>query len=487
MISFIIGIITIITGLAFTLITTRSLSLDEFGTWSLIGGLTTYVYILRPTISYWSTREIARGNETGKTAILSTGLMATLGVFIYLLIASFFGLQTGVNLTILLFAGILIPTEFFKNALSSITLGYKPQNESYGLLIFELVKIPIALLLIYFLELGLEGVIITVFMSNLFSIGLLTYRTKEKIKGKFQIKYLKKWLKIFWLPMYPDISKIINVSDVAVVTLITGSVAGLAYWSSSKAVSHIVQQSSKIGKAVYPKLLGGGKKEHFQENLVLILYFALPLSMMSIVFSKSTLFILNPIYSDAFFVVIFQVPTIFLQMMSDLLRQALTGIEKIDTNEKATFKDYIKSKLFFLPTLKNIQRGIYLTSLIVMLLLVAPNVDSDIDIIVYWALIALLTQIPFTAYLFALVKREFSPSVDRLAIIKYFIISILVTIGIFFLMEEYLVYNESIFEFLPQFALYVLLFIISYLGITYMIDWRTRKIFKGIIKELVKK
>ena len=487
MISFVIGIVTIITGITFTIIITRSLTLDEFGTWGLIGGLTTYVYILRPTISYWSTREIARGKETGKTAILSSGLMAAIGVFMYLLIASFFGVQTDVSQTILLFAGILIPTEFFKNALSRITLGYKPQNESYGLLIFELAKIPIALLLIYFLDLGLEGIIITVFISNLFSIVLLAYLTREKIRGKFEINYLKKWLKLFWLPMYPEISKIIKVSDVAVVTLFTGSVAGLAYWSSAKAISHIVRQSNKIGKAVYPKLLGGGKKEYLQENLVLILYFAIPLSMMSIVFSKPALFVLNPIYADAVFVVILQVPTIFLQMLSDQFRQALSGIEKVDTNEKATFKDYIKSKLFFLPTLKNIQRGFYLGSLILMLLVIGPNVESEIDIIVYWALIALITQIPYTSYLFVLIKREFSPKIDRFAIIKYFMVSSLVIGGIFFLMEEYLEYKESIFEFLPQFIPYLILFVISYLGGTYLIDWRTRKVVKRIIKELVKK
>jgi len=459
------------------------LSLDEFGSWSLIGGLTTYVYILRPTISYWSTREIARGKDTGKTSLLSSGMLAALGVFVYFLIASFFGEHTGINQTVLLFAGILIPTEFIKNALSRITLGYKPQSESYGLLVFEVAKVLVALLLIYFLELGLEGVILTVFISNLLSIAILAYRTREKITGKFYSQYLKKWLKLFWLPMYPDISKIIKVSDVAIVTLITGSVGGLAYWSSALAISHIVRQSNRIGKAVYPKLLGGGKKEYLQENLVLIFYFAFPLSMMSIVFAKPALFILNPIYAGAVYVVMFQVPTVFLQMMSDQFTQALTGTEKVDTNEKATFRDYIKSKLFFLPTLKIIQRSAYLGSLVVMLLVVGSNTESEIDIIVYWAMVALFTQIPYTTYLYLLVKREFGPSVDKKAIIKYLITSILVFGAIYVIMEEYLEYKESIFDFLPQFVPYLILFVSSYVGITFLTDWRTRKIIKGILKE----
>ena len=66
LISFSIGLVGVLTGLIFTLIITRELSQEEFGTWSLIGGLTGYVLILEPIISYWTTREIARNKKSGK-------------------------------------------------------------------------------------------------------------------------------------------------------------------------------------------------------------------------------------------------------------------------------------------------------------------------------------------------------------------------------------------------------------------------------------
>jgi len=123
MISFIIGIISVFTGLIFTLIVTRQLSQEEFGTWALIGGLSTYALILRPLISFWTVREIARGEQSGKTAIVSTNLIAIIGIMIYLAIVFLFGEQTDVDITILFFAAILIPVEFVRNVLSRIAQG----------------------------------------------------------------------------------------------------------------------------------------------------------------------------------------------------------------------------------------------------------------------------------------------------------------------------------------------------------------------------
>ncbi len=68
-ISFFVAIITVITGSIVTLILTRTLSQEEFGTWGLIGGITQYVIVFGAIITFWSTRDIARKIESGKTAI----------------------------------------------------------------------------------------------------------------------------------------------------------------------------------------------------------------------------------------------------------------------------------------------------------------------------------------------------------------------------------------------------------------------------------
>jgi len=486
LISFATGIGTIFTGLIFTLIITRNLSQNDFGTWGLIGSLVTYALIIDPIVSFWSTREIARGEKSGKTAFFSTGIFASVGILIYVIVALFFQSNEEINEKILLFAVILVPAELFRSVLTKISLGFKPQLGEYGLLVFEFSKIPLALFLVFYLEMGLEGLIISVTLSTVASVIFLTIKTREKLIGKFRKNYIKKWLKLFWLSTFPNISGIINNSDIVIYTIMTGSVVGVAYWAASLSISRILRHSIRVNKALYPKLLSGGKKQYFQENIVRVFYFAFPLTAMSITFARPSLFALNPIYEIATPVIIIMSLMIFFRTFGDIFRQSLTGLEKVDISQKSTFVDYLKSKLFYLPVLTNIQRGIYIGVLALVLFLLIPSSLPEINLVIYWVLVGLFTQIPFTIYLYYLVRKEFSPKIDKTTLGKYFMATIF-SFGItYFVMNNFLVYEDSIFEFLPEFLKYVILACSLYLGITYMIDKKTRRLISAILDEYKK-
>ena len=143
---FIVGIVTIFTGLGFMLIVTRSLNPQEFGTWTLLYGLILYVTLIQPITSYWVTREVARGEKSGKTAILSSGMFSSIGIIIFLLTAFFVGEQTDADQEILLFGVIMIPILFLNKVLLSINMGFKPHVVSFGTLSLEISKIPLAIL-----------------------------------------------------------------------------------------------------------------------------------------------------------------------------------------------------------------------------------------------------------------------------------------------------------------------------------------------------
>ncbi len=156
LISLLVGIVSTITGLIFTLIVTRSLTPDEYGSWGLIGGLIMYVMILDPIVTYWTTREIARGEDSGKTAIITHGLFSLIALILYVIIAFFVANETVVTFDVLVLGAMLIPVMFINRALTALNLGWKPQATSYGLIAFELSKIPLALILVYHFNLGLE-------------------------------------------------------------------------------------------------------------------------------------------------------------------------------------------------------------------------------------------------------------------------------------------------------------------------------------------
>ena len=128
------------------IIVTRSLSATEFGTWSLIVGLITYVLITHNVISFWVTREVARENDSGKTALFSSAIFSAIGICAYIIIANFVSDPVQVESNLLLFAIIVIPTQFVYTILSSINLGWRPQAVSYGLIILDITKIPLALI-----------------------------------------------------------------------------------------------------------------------------------------------------------------------------------------------------------------------------------------------------------------------------------------------------------------------------------------------------
>ena len=86
LIGLVIGLCTVVTGIIFILIVTRSFTPEELGNWGLIGGLISYVIIIEPMISYWSTREIARDIESGKTAVFSSGIFSIFGILAFLAI-----------------------------------------------------------------------------------------------------------------------------------------------------------------------------------------------------------------------------------------------------------------------------------------------------------------------------------------------------------------------------------------------------------------
>ena len=192
LISVAVGLITIITGVAFMLIVTRTLDPVEFGTWGVITVLFLGVLNIEPIISYWTTREVARGLESAKTAIFSSGIFSSMAVIIYLIIIHFVHNGTDTDFASIFLAAFLIPIIFLNRVLSGINLGWKPQAVSYGILAMGITQIPMALIFVYFFDMGVIGVIISVGIANISSIIVLTISARETIKKEFQIKFLKR-------------------------------------------------------------------------------------------------------------------------------------------------------------------------------------------------------------------------------------------------------------------------------------------------------
>jgi hypothetical protein len=483
LITFTVSIIGVLTGLIFVILVTRKLTPEEFGLWTLIGSLISYILVVDPIMTYWSTRQIARGEEIGKTALATSGMFSIGGVIIYIGLAFFIAFTTDTDLSILLFSTMLLPLMFTTNLLTSICMGFKPQVISYGLLGFESSKIPFGFLFVVLLEYGIMGAILATMLSSLIRIIILGIFVRGKIIGSIKISVIKFWFKLSWLSLYFGGSGFIYKLDVLIFSLLTNSFIGLAYWGVSQTSSKFIGFSSQLSIGLYPKLLSGGKKEIAEQNIKRTLYFSLPLLAFSIVFAKPSLYILNPLYVDAVYIVIFISIRTFVDIFRSIFFNILEGYETIDNDKQATFKKYIKSKLFFIPTLMYLLSGIYITLLVIFLLFRTPDMDI-IFITTVWAIITFVSIAPFTIYGYISVRREYNILLPYEEIIKYSVVTLFVSIIVYYLLQETVSYTLSIYEFIPQLIPTMILGMGLYFGLTYLIDKSTRDLFKLIFKEI---
>ena len=486
LIAFLVGITGVITGIVFTIIVTRQLSVEELGLWTLIGSLISYVLIIEPIISYWTTRQIARGEKVARTSFATSGLFSIGAFTAFYLIAIIISDSLSVDIFPIVLASALIPIMFINNTLSAIALSYYPQGVSYSIVSFESSKLPLGFGLVHFLEMGLIGAIIATIISSVIKTIVLIIFTRKELVGEIKRHVIKFWLRLSWIPLYTNGTGFIFTLDVLVYTLFTNSLVGLAYWGVASAISNLVAHSGLISQAIYPKLLATGKKEFAEKNLERLMYFAIPLVAGSILFAKPALHILNPIYIDGVIIVYFLTFRTFSNILLNNFFNILGAYENIDLDKNASFKLYVKSRLFFLPTLLYIMNGLYIILLIIFLIISKDLGLNEVELVSGWSLILLSVVIPFLLYGILKVRQEYQISFHLKSISKYVASSIISFIVVFFALENSLVYSESVFDFLPQLIPLILFAGLIYFGLTFLIDKSTRELFSSIMNEIRK-
>ena len=486
LIAFTVTMIGVITGTIFIVIVTRRLDPADFGLWTLIGSLISYVTIIEPIVTYWTTRQIARGEKVGKTAISTSGLFSIVGLGIYIIIAFFISQTLGSDLNILLLASFLIPISFMNNILNSICAGFRPQSIPYGILSFELTKIPVGFLFVIIFPLGIIGVLIATIVANAVRMTLLLIHARSQLLVSFKRQYVKFWVRMSWLTLYTSIHGFIYKLDVLIFSLVTGSLVGLAFWGVASAASNFVGYSGTISQGLFPKILATGKSEYAKENLKKSMYFAVPLVGLSVVFAKPALHVLNPLYIDGVYIVGIMAIRLLVNVITGFYFSVLESYERVDLDKQASFKQFLHSRIFTIPTLWLIYSIIYIASLSIFLFLIWTPQMLDSETVMIWALILLAVNIPFMIYGLIKAKKNHNIDFPFKDTAKYVGVTMLAVIIVHLLSENTLTYPPSIWDFIPEVVPLVFLGVSIYFGISYIIDKTTRKLFRTIFDELIK-
>ncbi len=246
----------------------------------------------------------------------------------------------------------------------------------------------------------------------------------------------------------------------------------------------MISHTGLISRAIYAKLLEEKTKEFMSENLTLVFYFGIILISLVITFARPALYALNPIYEIAFPVAIIMSFEVFLSVFTNIFLLSLAGIERVDKFENSTFKDYLKSKLFFPQTIRLIQTCIYVLILTVGLLILVGFGSSNQELLLFWAGIALITQIPLVCVLYYLVRKNIMIKLEISRIAKF----VLTAIGVFgltyVLTTQFLVYSPEVTSFIPNVLMFASFGVGLYIIITYLIDNKIRNLVHAVIYEI---
>jgi len=472
------------TGLLFTLMITRSITLEEYGVYGNLNDILSYFTLTSSIIPFWVTRFIARQRPgAAETGLVVNAIVAAISAAIYLLVIpwavgamglSWVYLPTYIIGVLIIFGSHLVAV------LEAILYSKRPETLGFGIFIFETSRLILGFLLIITFRLGLMGAIFGLaaafFIQSLFY--LLKYLLHElKFRLGIRWDYVREWFKASAINVYGIMSgRILTLANIFLFIYV--GEFSRAYYGAASAIASIIGYSSSLAFALYPKLLSRANtgREDVVLSLKMVLMFAVPMAVGAIMLSEDLLSILNVSYSVAKPILIILSIDALLSAFSSIFGSIVSGTEKFDIDARISFRDIVKSKLFLLLTLHYVQAAM-VTSLAYILLSSAAVPDA-LEAAKHLALIVLGAGIFITIARYIISKRCLEFYIPWLSIGKYFASSMIMALILY------------VFQMPARLSLTVfrtLLGALTYFAVLLAIDEETRDVLKSAKREAMKK
>jgi O-antigen/teichoic acid export membrane protein len=188
----------IITGLIFTLLLTRSMTVSQFGIWTNIFDYTPYFIILSSVLPFWATRFSARNKKgTTKTAALSQLSIAVAATIIYLPVIFLVSHAIGTSAYLLIYfiAGLYLLNSYLVVVFEAVLQATKPQSTGYGFIIQEIVKVTVALIVILVFKQIFLGAILALVLALSVQVLYYCYLLSDYFKEKLNWSFLDNGLR----------------------------------------------------------------------------------------------------------------------------------------------------------------------------------------------------------------------------------------------------------------------------------------------------
>lgn len=473
------------TGLLFTILITRNLTVTEFGQWQILGSLMVYGVFPASLLGYWYFRYTARGVAVAKSGLLLTSLFTLGGLFIYFIVAKIFVSEFD-SLFLIIIAGVFqIITSSLISNLSEIARAKKPEIIGYSHLIFEFVKVCIALLVVYLFDLTVVYAVMVIVGAQAIQLASLIFFTRSELSKDVDFKNLKQIIKTLWLPIYANLPNLLYFSDILIVGLFTSSFALIATFKIVFIFTNILEHSRQLVLPLSTKLLINVKVSDILVTIKLALTFSIPLAVGIFILAKPLLFLLNPEYASSEIILQILIAYSFTIIISQIFESILGGIERTDYKENFTYKELLHSNLFKLPSLNLLRTIFYLVGVIILTIIYTTNGLEESEFGILWAIVLVVTNIPVLIYKIFITRRKIKFSIPWKNIMNYCFSALVMAVGLIYL-KQFLTYPIKITEFAPELVGISIVGMLIYFGILVTIDRDNRDLFKDAF-QLVKK
>ena len=419
---FLSRLLSVGTGLFFSLMVFRNTTIQEYGIYGNLSDTLSYFTLSAMIIPFWTTRFTAR-NHAGapKTGLTANLLLSTIFAAMYMLllptITSAF--QIG-EAYIIIYAIVVIQIlELYTlHAFESILYAKQPQKIGYGFLVFEACKVIIGYIFIIQLNLSLLGAITSVTIAYTLQLTFYLKLTAHELRGKIRWGYLKEWLKASPINLYNIAGQRLAAFVLILLFIYAGEVAR-AYYGAGLTIAAIIGYSSLLAFALYPKLLSKTDPQDISTSLKMVLMFVIPMTAGAIILSDSYVMILGSVefaYRAARPVLILLAMSVLCMSMSSVFGTIVSGTEKIDEKAKIPFRRLIKTRLFLIYTLPYIKAAISLPLTYFILTTIA---ETAIEAATLLAMIIFVTDIPLLYATYTIARKCIDFSMPWKNIAKY--------------------------------------------------------------------
>lgn len=426
--------LSVATGLIFQFMVAWSTTEEQYGIWFNVTDVLAYFTILVGVAPFWVMRFVARGKEgSTKTGFVTNLVVSVISTIAYLAFIPF-------ALPLLGISGDFLPVYFIASLqiveLYALTLfegclqATVPQTIGYGLLVQQIGKVALGYVLIVIMGQPLIGALVATITAIGIQIFYYSQLLAEQFKQKVQWKYVKQWVKGSLANIYNVIGT--QIAAYALIMLYEiGGAGGRGRYGAAATFTNVISYSAFLAFALYPKLLAEKKSEDVTTSLKMVLMFAIPMTVVAVVMSDSYITLLRQDYPDASIVLVVLALDTLIVVTSNIFGAVLFGMESLDQDEKISFKDLVRSRLFIVFSLPYIRSAITLPLTYFMLTAYAFN--QPLQAALYVGIIDVIGNAVLFIITYALVRKTITIDMPLKSISKYVLASAVMGALLFFL------------------------------------------------------